>query len=134
LQLGFEYNPSVGEYGFRGTWVAVHETEKTPMIHINTSSDRIGTPAGHQQASITVAKSIPNSLFAPYVSLTYSGFEKKLIFPFGVNCKLHENWNLIAMNDGRKSHLLLTFSQKDFYLQAGWIWFKHPMLTMGWGF
>ena len=38
------------------------------------------------------------------------------------------------MNDGRKSHLMLNYSTRDYYVQLGWIWLKHPSITIGWGF
>ncbi len=104
------------------------------MIHVNTSSDRIGTPRGHQQVSLTAAKGIPGTNIAPYVSLTYSGFEKGFVFPFGLNYQIDENWSVLGMNDGRKSHVMVNYSAKSFYVQAGLIWIKHPAVTVGWGF
>ena len=134
VQLGFEYNTLVGEIGFRGSYVVQSGEGGRAQIHLNTSSDRIGTPEGYQQLSLTVAKPIKGLPIAPYASLTYSGFDKKLVFPFGASLQIDKNWSAIFMNDGRKSHALLTYSAKDFYVQAGWIWFKHPSITIGWGF
>lgn len=134
VQVGFEYNFVVEEFGLRATWVLNRETEREPMIHLNTSSDRIGTPPGYQQVSLTFAKAIPNTPLAPYVSLTYSGFDKKLLLPFGINVQLAANWSLLGLNDGRKSHILLTYSRENYYLQAGYIWLKRPSFTIGWGF
>jgi hypothetical protein len=134
LQVGFEYNFLVQELGFRGTYVLSSETASRPMIHLNTSSDRIGTPEGYQQVSLTVAKNISGTPFAPYVSLTYSGFEKGFVVPFGINIQFGRTWNLLAMNDGRKSHLLLNHSFADFYVQVGLIWLREPSVTVGWGF
>lgn len=134
FQPGLEYNLAVGEIGFRATWILQTESERRPMIHVNTSSDRIGTPEGYQQASVTFGKAIPGTKLAPYVSITYSGFEKRFVCPFGASYQLTPEWGAILMNDGRKSHLLVSYSQRHFYIQAGWIWFKHPALTIGWGF
>lgn len=134
FQPGIEYNFAVEELGFRATYLVQSEDERRPMIHLNTSSDRIGTPEGYQQASITFGKTIPGTKLAPYASITYSGFEKKLVFPFGASYQIAAEWSAIAMNDGRKSHLLVTYSQENFFVQAGWIWFKHPAVTIGWGF
>jgi hypothetical protein len=124
----------VEELGFRATWLLQSETEQRPMIHLNTSSDRIGTPAGYQQASITFIKRIPGTSFSPYASITYSGFEKSLVFPFGLNYQVTPEWSALAMNDGRRSHLLVTFAQPSYYLQLGWIWLERPSITIGWGF
>jgi hypothetical protein len=134
VQVGFEYNFAVREIGFRGTWVAMEEADRLPMVHFNTSSDRIGTPPGHQLYSVNVSKSLPGTQLAPYASVTYSEFERGLVFPFGINWQLRQEWGLIAMNDGRKSHLLLTHSKRDYYVQLGWIWFRHPSITVGFGF
>lgn len=132
--MGVEYNFLVKELDFRGTYVLSSETTTRPMIHLNTSSDRIGTPKGYQQVSLTVARSIAGTRFSPYVSLTYSGFEKRFVFPFGINFQLGHTWNLLAMNDGRKSHLLLNHTFGDRYVQVGLIWLREPAITVGWGF
>jgi hypothetical protein len=134
LQLGIEYNPAVGEVGPRATYVLLQETDRQPMIHLNTSSDRIGTPPGYQLASINFSKTIPGTRIAPYASVTYSGYEKGLVFPFGVNWQITPTIGVLGMNDGRKSHLLLTYSQQSYFVQLGWIWLKHPSITIGFGF
>lgn len=134
LQVGFEYNFLVQELGFRGSWILQHENEQRPMVHLNTSSDRIGTPKGYEQVSLTIAKGIKGAPLAPYASVTYSGFEKKLVFPFGLNYQINSNWSLLGMHDGRKSHLMLNYSTRYTYVQIGWIWLKHPSITIGWGF
>lgn len=134
LQVGFEYNAAVGEWGFRATWIASRETESRPMAHFNTSSDRIGTPEGFQQYSATLAKTLPGGRFAPFVSLTYSEFERGLVFPFGLNAKLSSAWSALFLNDGRKSHVLATYATPDAYYQIGWIWFERISFTVGWGY
>ncbi len=134
LQIGLEYNTLVDEEDFRGSWVILTETGSRPQIHLNTSSDRIGTPEGKQQVSLTFAKSIPRMGLAPYASLTYSGFEDRLVYPFGLSYHIDKSWSALAMNDGRKSHLLLNYSAERYFVQAGWIWFKNPAITVGWGF
>jgi hypothetical protein len=134
LQVGLEYNLAVRELGFRGTYVLQPETERLPMVHFNTSSDRIGTPPGHQLYSVNFSKAIPGTALAPYASITYSEFERGLVYPFGLNWQIQPEWGLMAMNDGRKSHLLLTYSQPEYFVQLGWIWLKHPSVTVGFGF
>lgn len=134
FQPGLEYNFVVNELGFRATWVLQRESEDRPQVHLNTSSDRIGTPKGFQQYSATFAKTIPGTRLAPYASITYSEFEKGLVFPFGASFQVSPEWSAMFLNDGRRSHLLATFAQEDWYLQLGWIWFKKPGITIGWGF
>ncbi len=134
FQPGLEYNFAVQELGLRATWTVQGETPSSPVVFFNTSSDRIGTPEGYQLVSVNFGKAIPGTLLAPYVSVTYSGFEKGFVFPFGVNAQLSPQWSATAMNDGRKSHLLMTYSQQDYFLQAGWIWLERPAVTIGWGF
>ncbi len=134
VQIGFEWNLAVEELAFRGTWVLSRASETSPQVHFNTSSDRIGSPEGTQQYSITATQAIHDTPFAPYVSLTYSEWDDGFVLPFGLNYQIAPEWGLIGMNDGRRSHLLLTYSRESYYLQLGWIWLKHPAITAGWGF
>lgn len=134
LQIGFEYNFLVEEIGFRGSWIASEETDTLPQVHFGTSSDRIGTPEGFQQYSVTFAKSIPETKLAPYLSVTYSEFDRGLVFPFGANYQIDSKWSVIGMYDGHRSHILLNYAGERWYAQLGWIWLKHPSITIGWGF
>lgn len=134
FQPGLEWNPSVREIGFRATWVLQRENERRPQIHVNTSSDRIGTPKGYQQYSLTLGKSLHDTGFAGFASLTYSEFEEGFVFPYGLSYQISPAWNAIFLHDGRRSHLLATYSQESWYVQFGWIWFKRPSFTIGWGF
>jgi hypothetical protein len=110
------------------------ETGTRPVIFFNTSSDRIGTPEGYQLASINFGKTIRGTTISPYLSITYSGYEKGLVFPFGASYSFSPLWTVTAMNDGRRSHLLLTYAQSTHFIQAGWIWFERPSFTIGWSF
>jgi hypothetical protein len=134
LQLGIEFNPLVREVGPRATYIVQPETASLPQVHLNTSSDRIGTPKGFQQYSVNIAKRLPNSPLGGYASVTYSEYERGLVFPFGLNYQLTTEIGLIAMNDGRRSHLLATYSQERYFVQLAWIWFRHPGITVGFGF
>lgn len=134
LSLGVEYNAVEGEWSPTGNWIACTETPNLPLVSFGTSSDRIGTPEGNQAYSVTFAKSIPGVKAAPYLSVNYSEFEKGFNFPFGVNFSLAEKWDLLAMNDGRKSHLLLTFRQPDYSISLLYIWLKRPGISVSWGF
>lgn len=134
LSLGIEYNAVEGEWSPTGNWIAHTESEKWPLVSFGTSSDRIGTPEGNQAYFVTFAKSVPGLKAAPYLSVNYSEFAKGFNFPFGVNLALTEKLDLLAMNDGRKSHLLLTLRQPDYNISLLYIWLKRPGISVSWGF
>lgn len=104
------------------------------MISFGTSSDRIGTPPPNKAYFVTFAKSIPNRPLAPYVSINYSETDQRLNFPFGMNIGLNPQWDLLPMNDGRHSHLLLTWKGKDMSASLIWAWFKRPGVSVSWKF
>ena len=132
LSLGIEYNPVVNEINPTGNWLAHLETDKLPMVSFGTSSDRIGTPEGNQAYFVTFAKGFGR--IAPYVSVNYSEFERGFNFPFGVNIGLHPTWDLLAMHDGRKTHLLLTYKTPNYNVSLMWIWLERPGVSISWGF
>ena len=43
-------------------------------------------------------------------------------------------YNALGMHDGQRSHALLNYSTREYYVQLGWIWLKRPSITIGWGF
>lgn len=135
LLVGVEYNPAVKEFNpLRLTYDLTQETARTTLISLGTSSDRIGSPKGTQMYYLTVAKTLPKTRLAPYVSLAYSEWEDGFNFPFGLYWHLHPRWNLLAMNDGRKSHLLLTHRWRNGWVTVGWFWLKTFGVSVGWGF
>ncbi len=103
------------------------------MISFGTSSDRIGTPPGPHCYYVTFAKGIQALNAAPYFSVNYSEFDRGVNFPFGVNVGITPELSTMFMNDGRKSHLLLTYRQESFSVSALWIWFRHPGISISWG-
>lgn len=133
LQLGIELNPAAGEVGPLANYMLNVESADTPMMNLGTSSDRIGTPAGYQCLYLTVAKTF-DSRFVPYVSVNYSQFDQAINIPFGVSIYLDKHWVLLPMNDGRKSHLMLTYRQPSQSVSLMWVWFRHPGLSMSWHF
>ncbi len=133
LQAGFEYNPTAGEWSLIGNWVLQPETDRLPLISFGTSSDRIGTPPGPHAYYVTFGKSFAKWNLGPYISVNYSEFEKRLNFPFGVNYSLSPEFSLLGMNDGRKSHLLLTYRQEKYSITALWIWMKRPGISISFG-
>lgn len=134
FQAGIEWNPAAEEAGFIGNWTLNPESEKYPMVNLGTSSDRIGTPPGPHAYYITIAKGFPEYKVGPYFSVNYSEYDQHLNFPFGVNYRFDANWNALFMNDGRKSHLLLTYARENWSVSAMWIWFKRPGISFSFGF
>lgn len=133
LQLGIELNPGAGEIGPLVNYMVNLETETMPMINFGTSSDRIGTPAGVQSYYFTFAKTV-DSKIVPYVSLNYSEYDSGFNFPFGASIYLNNNWVLMPMNDGSRSHLLLTYRQPSQSVSLMWVWLKHPGVSFSWQF
>lgn len=107
VQIGVEYNGSAGEFTPTANVILQTETEDRPMISIGTSSDRIFSPPHKQAYFITAAKAI-NEQFAPYIGLSYSEWGEKVLMPFGANFRLSDCCDLLGMNDGVNTHLLLT--------------------------
>ncbi len=134
LQAGIEWNPRAREAGFIGNYIIATETDRQPMINVGTSSDRIGTPPGPHAYYVTFAKGLSSLKAAPYVTINYSEYEKRLNFPFGVNFGISPQWSTLFMHDGRKSHLLLTYKKEDYSVSLMWIWFRHPGVSISWGF
>lgn len=116
LRIGIEYNAGVDEVGFVGNWRAVSETKTRPALIFGTSSDRIGTPDG-QSYFATVSKSLKRQTglpIAPYVGISYSGFEDKLLYPYGLNVALGRGWSALYLHDGAHAHLATTYNWKTY--------------------
>lgn len=134
FQAGIEANPGVGEVGPIANWIALTESDSQPMVSFGTSSDRIFSPEGEQSYYMTVAKSLPSLNAAPYVSLYWSEWEDRFIFPFGANIALSEQWDFLPMNDGRNTHLLLTFKRERDSVSFMLVKMKYPGISYGIGF
>ena len=118
VRVGLEYNAGVDEVNFVGNWRALRETRSRPALIFGTSSDRIGTPEG-QSYYATLSKSLQPHIglpIAPYVGLSYSGFEDRLLVPWGVNARLGRAWSASLIHDGVRSHLAATYSWKRYGL------------------
>ena len=134
LQAGIEYNPGADEIGFIGNFMLAQETEKAPMVNLGTSSDRIGTPEGPKSYYVTFAKGFPKHKLGPYVTINYSEHDRGFNFPFGCSYTFQPGISAMFMNDGRKSHLLATYSKESWSVSLMWVWFKHPGISLSWGF
>jgi hypothetical protein len=115
VRVGIEYNAGADEVGFVGNWRALSETAKRPAVVFGTSSDRIGTPNG-QSYFMTVSKGLKRHTglpIAPYVGVSYSGYEHKLLYPYGMNAVINRQWSGLYLHDGVASHLAATYSWKS---------------------
>jgi hypothetical protein len=134
LQVGLESNPAAEELGPLFNWVVSEETDKAPHVSLGTSSDRIFSPKGKQAYFVTVAKSIPDTKFAPYVGLSWSEWEDRLLVPFGLNIAVAPEWDLLGMHDGRNTHGLLTYKTESVNYSLMMVKMKHFGISVGFGF
>jgi len=134
FQAGVEYNAAAGEINPVANWIVTPETERYPMVTLGTSSDRIFSPPGTQSYFVTFAKGFPRYRVAPYVSIFYSEWEDKILFPFGVNVQLADQWDLMPMHDGRNTHVLLTYKMARVNVSAMLIKMRYPGISVGFSF
>ena len=134
FQAGAEANPGANEIGPVANWIALIETDSQPMVSFGTSSDRIFSPKGTQSYYMTLAKSAPTIHAAPYLSLYWSEWEDRFIFPFGANFVVSEQWDFLGMNDGRNSHALLTYKRESDSVSLLLIKMRYPGISYGFGF
>jgi hypothetical protein len=116
LKGGLEWNARADELGIVANWRALTETARRPAVIFGTSSDRIGTPDG-QAWFVTVSKSLHHQTglpIAPYVSVSYSGYDDRILYPFGLNAALGEHWSAMLINDGVHTHLSATYAWSRF--------------------
>lgn len=131
LKAGVEWNARAHELGLVANWRALGETKSRPAIIFGTSSDRIGTPSG-QAYYVTVSKGFDR--VAPYVGASYSGFEERVVFPFGVNVALPRNFSAMLINDGVHTHLSATYARGRGSVTLLLVERKHAGLTLGFTF
>ena len=133
LKLGVEWNQQAGEVGFVANWRAIPETRRRPAVIFGTSSDRIGTPTG-QSYYATFSKSLHHETglpIAPYVSASYSGYEGRMLFPFGINSGIGQHWSVMLMNDGVHTHLSGTYAWSRYAFTVLLVERKDPGITFG---
>ena len=134
LQAGLEFNAAASEVVPTANWVVVPETPELPMVSVGTSSDRIFSPAGTQAFFVTVGKSIPKAKVAPYFSVFYSEWERRIIFPAGINVQLSDRVDFLPMTDGRNGHAMLTYRRERSNISLLLIRLRDPGLGMGWSY
>lgn len=133
LKVGIEWNVRADEVGVVANWRALPETRRRPAVIFGTSSDRIGTPEG-QAYFVTVSKSLHKELglpIAPYVGASYSEYEERVIYPFGVNVMLGENWSGMISNDGVHTHLSASRGFERFVVTLLAVRLEDPGITIG---
>ena len=128
FKAGVEWNARANEVGLVANWRALAETERRPALMFGTSSDRIGTPSG-QSYYATVSKSF--SRVAPYAGVSWSGYEERLLVPFGLNVALAEGWSAMLINDGVHTHLSTTYGRRNVSLTLLAVERKHVGVTVG---
>lgn len=134
LQLGVEFNAAAEELGPLVTWYVLTESHTRPALFLGTSSDRIGSPPHTQSYYLTLAKHIPRTPLAPYVSLNYSEWDEGFNVPFGMNVTLPMNFALRPMFDGDRGHLMLTYSYRQMSFSAMYVWFERAGVAASFGF
>lgn len=133
LKLGVEINPLADEVGLVANWRALAETKSRPAVIFGTSSDRIGTPSG-QSYYVTFSKSLEDELglpVAPYVGASYSGYEERVLVPFGVNVAFRPGWSAMLLNDGVHTHLSATYARDRYSFTVLAVERKHVGFTIG---
>jgi hypothetical protein len=118
FKFGVEWNAAADEVGIVANWRALDERRWRPAIVVGTSSDRIGTPHG-QAYFVTASKSLLAETglpVAPYAGLSYSGFEDRLLVPFGLNVVLPRGFSAMLINDGVHTHLSASYGRRNLSL------------------
>jgi len=130
--VGLEYNPLADDLGLLANWRVVEEGERSPMVMVGTSSDRIGTPEGRAYYA-TVSKDLERHLdlpVAPYVGAAYGEFDGEWVVIAGARIRwtgevtsthLWDSENLhhmvdLAVTDGLRAGVLLVQQDEDYYL------------------
>jgi hypothetical protein len=109
-------------------WLALGEGARRPAVMVGTSSDRIGTPSG-QSYFATVSKSAGR--VAPYLGVSWSGYEERLLVPFGLNVAIAEGWSAMVINDGVHTHLSATYARRNLSLTVLAVERRHLGVTVG---
>lgn len=128
LKAGVEWNAKADEIGIVANWRALGETHTRPALIFGTSSDRIGTPSG-QSYYVTFSKSLGR--VAPYAGASYSEYESRVIYPFGINVALRDNVSAMVMNDGVHTHLSATYARHRAAVTLLWVERKNLGVTVG---
>jgi hypothetical protein len=136
LNLGIEWNPGESEVGPLANLFLLMETRTRPALSLGTSSDRIGTERGKTSVYLTAAKRWPSPSvpLSGYVSLNWSETDDAVNVPFGGTVHLGERYDLRAMYDGQRTHLLAGASVGRVQVTALLVWLEHAGIALSTGF
>ena len=134
LQLGVEFNATVGEVGPLATLFLVTETADRPGLFLGTSSDRIGSPEGAQAYFATASKYFPTFGTTAYASFNYSEWDDGFNVPFGASQELGRDFAVRYMNDGQRSHALLDHYRENVGVSLMWVWLEQFGVALHGGF
>jgi hypothetical protein len=136
LQLGVEYNPLAEEVGPLVNYRALTETRNRPALLFGTSSDRIGTPFGRAYYG-TMSKDLEPYLKVPvslYGGALYGSFDDEVVYPFGANFRLGNQWTFTPQFDGHASHGLVTYAWGRYSVTGLLVRWRHPGVAFNVGF
>ena len=136
LNVGIEWNPGESEIGPLANLFLLTESHLRPALSLGTSSDRIGTDAGETSVYLTAAKRCPSPRvpLSGYVSLNWSEADEGFNVPLGGTLHLGERFDVRAMYDGERTHLLGSVSVGRFGVTALWVWLEHAGVSVSTGF
>jgi hypothetical protein len=134
LQLGVEFNATIGEFSPLATLFVLTETDRRPAFFLGTSSDRIGSPEGKQSYYATASKQIPGLRTSAYFSLNYSEWDEGINVPFGAAQELGGSFAARYMYDGQRSHALLDYYRDVVGVSLMWVWLEQFGIALHGGF
>lgn len=130
LRLGVQWSPDRDEFGWGLNYIVTLETFRSPQVSVGTSDDRLDSDSGGRIYFVTAAKSFPEHRVAPFLSLSYSEDDGWMV-PFGANFSLGGGFSVMPAYDGRKSHLLGTYSRDGWSFTGMWISLKKLGFSVG---
>jgi len=134
LQVGVEFNATVGEINPLATLFVLTEKARQPALFLGTSSDRIGSPEGTQAYFATTSKSVPGLGTSAYLSLNYSEWDDGVNLPFGASQEIGRSFAARYMYDGQKSHALLDYYRQKVGVSLMWVWLEKFGVALHGGF
>lgn len=133
LSIGLEYNPLTKEVQPRATWFISSEAHGRPSVVLGFSADRLAVERGHN-VFLTFSKSYAGGKLLPFVSVKTTTMKPTLAFPFGLNANLGTGLTFQALYDSNYTHLLLTYSERDWSASALWARTRYWGVQVGYRF
>lgn len=112
----------------------LHEAGVVPAVFLGTSSDRIGSPEGMQSVYATATRSLGPLPASAYATLHYSEWDAGWNVPFGVYVEVAPGVTIQPMYDGRRTHMLGTYSTGRYSISVIWAWLERAGLAASVGF